>query len=252
MYITHHTNFFCKWKQTSKHIGIIDSFLDLLFRFIFEVAWLSLFSVIHWLLCAWFTFTFQLYPRSLHIFIHFSIEFTFPLLLNSLSLFSLIYFAEKDAAHKWTFMDSFWWALQFLVRKHKYNFNWKYPDHEINGFFFIKTLAEAQGKEIDLWFSSPGGAWWFWQRWVTERRFRIPGPARWFILWVQGRFHVPSSAYLLDTMSKRDLLLWGWLGYLDHWIFRCFGYYLAIFHFCQREQSLASEWLWCWASFHID
>ena len=148
MYITHHTNFFCNWKQTSKHIESIDSFLDLLFRFIFEVAWLSLFSVIHWLLCAWFTFTFQLYPRSLHIYIHFSIKFTFPLLLNSLSLFSLIYFAEKDAAHKWTFMDSFWWALQFLVRKHKYNFNWKYSEHEI----FIKTVPEAQEKKIDLWF----------------------------------------------------------------------------------------------------
>ena len=118
--------------------------------------------------------------------------------------------------------------------------------------FFIKIVPEAQEKKIDLWFSSLGGAWWFWQQWVTERRFRIPGPARWFILWLQGRFYVPSSAYLLDTMSKHDLLLWGWLGYLDHWIFRYFGHYLAIFHFCQREQSLASEWLWCWASFHID
>ena len=141
MYITHHMNFFCKWKQTSKHIGIIDSFLDLLFRFIFEVAWLSLFSVIHWLLCAWFTFTFQLYPRSLHIYIHFSIKFTFTFQLNSLSLFSLIYFAEKDAAHKWTFMDSFWWALQFLVRKHKYNFNWNYPDH---GFFYQNCTRSAR------------------------------------------------------------------------------------------------------------
>ena len=146
MYITHHTNFFCKWKQTSKHIGIIDSFLDLLFRFIFEVAWLSLFSVIHWLLCAWFTFTFQLYPRSLHIYI--SIKFTFPLLLNLLSLFSLIYFAEKDAAHKWTFMDSFWWALQFLVRKHKYNFNWKYSDHEINWFFLSKLYQKRKRRKL--------------------------------------------------------------------------------------------------------
>ena len=237
MYITHHTNFFCKWKQTSKHIGSIDSFLDLLYRFIFEVAWLSLFSVIHWLLCAWFTFTFQLYPRSLHIFIHFSIEFTFPLLLNSLSLFSLIYFAEKDAAHKWTFMDSFWWALQFLVRKHKYNFNWKYPDHEINWFFLSKLdqkhkrrkLIYDFRRQVGLDGSHNGGL-----RREGSAYLGRPGDSYF-------GFYVPFTAYLVDNMSKRDLLLWGaWLGYLDHWIFRCFGYYLAIFHFCQREQSLAS------------
>jgi len=32
-----------------------------------------------------------------------------------LTFSSLIYFAEKDAAHKWTFMDSFWWGLMVLT-----------------------------------------------------------------------------------------------------------------------------------------
>ena len=64
-------------------------FLDLRFRFTFDFAWLSPFTVVHWLLCAWFTFTFQLYHRSFKVYIHFSIKFTFPLLLNSLSLFQL-------------------------------------------------------------------------------------------------------------------------------------------------------------------
>ena len=49
----------------------------------FGVAWLSLFSVIH-LLCAWFTFTFQLDPCSLHVYIHFSIKFTFTFQLDLL------------------------------------------------------------------------------------------------------------------------------------------------------------------------
>ena len=29
--------------------------------------------------------------------------------------FSLIYFAEKDAVAKWSFMDSFWWGLMVLT-----------------------------------------------------------------------------------------------------------------------------------------
>ena len=152
MYITHHTNFLCKWKQNILEALTPCSsfhFLDLRFRFTFDFAWLSPFTVVHWLLCAWFTFTFQLYHRSFKVYIHFSIKFTFPLLLNSLSLFSLIYFAEKDAAHKWTFMDSFWWALQFLVRKHKYNFNWKYSDHEINWFFYQNCTRSTREED---WF----------------------------------------------------------------------------------------------------
>ena len=27
----------------------------------------------------------------------------------------MIYFAEKDAQHKWSFMDSFWWGLMVLT-----------------------------------------------------------------------------------------------------------------------------------------
>lgn len=30
-------------------------------------------------------------------------------------IFSLIYFAEKDAVAKWSFMDSFWWGLMVLT-----------------------------------------------------------------------------------------------------------------------------------------
>ena len=42
--------------------------------------------------------------------------FKFPCLSNFLGLhFSLIYFAEKDAQHKWSFMDSFWWGLMVLT-----------------------------------------------------------------------------------------------------------------------------------------
>ena len=92
MYITHHTNFFCKWKQNILEALTPCSsfhFLDLRFRFTFDFARLSPFTVVHWLLCAWFTFTFQLYHRSFKVYIHFSIKFTFPLLLNSLSLFQL-------------------------------------------------------------------------------------------------------------------------------------------------------------------
>merc|ERR1712038_324788 len=32
-----------------------------------------------------------------------------------LTFSSLIYFAEKDAQHKWSFMDSFWWGLMVLT-----------------------------------------------------------------------------------------------------------------------------------------
>merc|ERR1719270_2194606 len=32
-----------------------------------------------------------------------------------LTFSSLIYFAEKDAANKWSFMDSFWWGLMVLT-----------------------------------------------------------------------------------------------------------------------------------------
>ena len=30
-------------------------------------------------------------------------------------IFSLIYFAEKDAVAKWSFMDSFWWGLMCIT-----------------------------------------------------------------------------------------------------------------------------------------
>ena len=35
--------------------------------------------------------------------------------LNLFSIFSLVYFAEKDAVAKWSFMDSFWWGLMVLT-----------------------------------------------------------------------------------------------------------------------------------------
>ena len=34
---------------------------------------------------------------------------------NPILISSLIYFAEKDAVAKWSFMDSFWWGLMVLT-----------------------------------------------------------------------------------------------------------------------------------------
>ena len=43
----------------------------------------------------------------------FSFHYTYRKYIKS--YFSLIYFAEKDAANKWSFMDSFWWGLMVLT-----------------------------------------------------------------------------------------------------------------------------------------
>ena len=34
---------------------------------------------------------------------------------NILKLFSLIYFAEKESAARWSFPESFWWGLMVLT-----------------------------------------------------------------------------------------------------------------------------------------
>ena len=38
-----------------------------------------------------------------------------PLLNIYLARFSLIYFAEKESAARWSFPDSFWWGLMVLT-----------------------------------------------------------------------------------------------------------------------------------------
>ena len=63
-----------------------------------------------------------------------------------LSLFSLIYFAEKDAAHKWTFMDSFWWALQFFIHKILYN-SAMYQVWQPLAFFIFQCLKKTIHKK---------------------------------------------------------------------------------------------------------
>ena len=39
----------------------------------------------------------------------------FEIIKSYLKLFSLIYFAEKESAARWTFPDSFWWGLMVLT-----------------------------------------------------------------------------------------------------------------------------------------
>ena len=43
-----------------------------------------------------------------------SLSFLFIFVLKSF-FFSLVYFAEKDAEEKWSFLDSFWWGLMVLT-----------------------------------------------------------------------------------------------------------------------------------------
>ena len=68
--------------------------------------------------------------------------------------FSLIYFAEKDAVAKWTFLDSFWWGLMVLTTV---GYGAKAP-HTMAGqasfVYLIQGTSKSKNFELSIHFFS--------------------------------------------------------------------------------------------------